>query len=1018
MSGVVANIILRRSSCLSDVTNFQTPVSKAQDGHGLQRGEENRHYSAPDSGKSLMSSTLKSSSLCGDSPANPSQFYEVLFLGKIKASHKRAPPSFIDEAIIKFQQREAEKEKERAQLPDPGGQTPDPLSAPARPWEASHPILKVLHSSAHGGPVTVMGEQGCNRTMLLQIGRTDLRLISPDKRQVLLHKSFKEISHCSAGMNSREAFGFICRDQATTGFLGYIFKCSSAGVVEDIMMCLKASFTAAHEATRRESLAKDHVEQCEECPLVWFNSLCCDLEGLPPAKAQSLLLKKIEGLEQSERESILAKMQGAETPDIDEQNQVLMMLLKVSCEVRQEGHKHNSSNTIITLGGLQVAASATPSALQSENVLEVAKRAKRSLADSFNTMVRRKASLDISDTMSFITAKETTVKQASKPPHPLSITNAERRMLEKSSCSPEKHLGSPGLRKKKLLERGSPEKASQFQQLTPDKHNQFHCEVGQSPSNAVRQRARTVSTAGGETMKRELARKKLARLREQESKAAIKEEAEEQPLARTTIFEKMGARSPTHKPPGRQRTSSQRQHIFQQVVTPVKTTKNEAATSRAHRRPKDYKDLWRKAIKQQILLLRMEKENQRIVEHEEQLAERRLKLDYSSLVSSSESTLQTWEGFLNTSATVPDRSSIRGAVGLGIPRSKRGEAWQLMAKMSKTKPPPADKFPSLSMPYSNLKSQLTTHQHAILIDLGRTFPSHPYFSGALGPGQLGLFNMLKAYSLLDPEVGYCQGLPFSCGLLLMHLDEEPAFRLLSHLMLTEGLREMFHPEMGGLQVAMYQLTRLLAETHPSLYRQLDQLEVDPSLYATPWFLTLFAAHFPLGFVARVFDLLFFEGSDAIIKVSICLLVECEDELLACENLEELMNVLKTSLPNLPASKLEDVVKQAASLSIGRQLHTYQVEYQVLQEEEASKKSSAERAKEQSEALAKQVEELRSKVKEGEEREARLQQELEQEKKKAMAAALREEKLQQLLATVKGQLSEESRAEIEAVLQTS
>ena len=31
---------------------------------------------------------------------------------------------------------------------------------------------------------------------------------------------------------------------------------------------------------------------------VWFNSLCCDLEGLPPAKAQSLLLKKIESLEQ------------------------------------------------------------------------------------------------------------------------------------------------------------------------------------------------------------------------------------------------------------------------------------------------------------------------------------------------------------------------------------------------------------------------------------------------------------------------------------------------------------------------------------------------------------------------------------------------------------------------------------------------------------------------------------------------------------------------------------------------
>ena len=121
-----------------------------------------------------------------------------------------------------------------------------------------------------------------------------------------------------------------------------------------------------------------------------------------------------------------------------------------------------------------------------------------------------------------------------------------------------------------------------------------------------------------------------------------------------------------------------------------------------------------------------------------------------------------------------------------------------------------------------------------------------------------------------------------------------------------------------------------------------------------------------------------------------------------------MNVLKTSLPSLPADKLEDVVKQAASLSIGRQLHTYQVEYQVLQEEEASKKSSAERAKEQSENLAKEVDELRNKVKEGEARETQLQKELLEEQEKVAAAALREEKLLQLIAKVKGQLSEETR----------
>ena len=56
-----------------------------------------------------------------------------------------------------------------------------------------------------------------------------------------------------------------------------------------------------------------------------------------------------------------------------------------------------------------------------------------------------------------------------------------------------------------------------------------------------------------------------------------------------------------------------------------------------------------------------------------------------------------YAGFLTASDQVPDRASVRAAVGLGIPRSKRGEAWQLMAKMSKAKAPSAEKFPSLTM---------------------------------------------------------------------------------------------------------------------------------------------------------------------------------------------------------------------------------------------------------------------------------------------------------------------------------
>ena len=54
------------------------------------------------------------------------------------------------------------------------------------------------------------------------------------------------------------------------------------------------------------------------------------------------------------------------------------------------------------------------------------------------------------------------------------------------------------------------------------------------------------------------------------------------------------------------------------------------------------------------------------------------------------------------------------------------------------------------------------------------------------------------------------------------------------------------------QIQMYQLSRLLHDYHRDLYVHLEQHEIGPSLYAAPWFLTAFASHFPLGFVARVF----------------------------------------------------------------------------------------------------------------------------------------------------------------------
>jgi len=53
---------------------------------------------------------------------------------------------------------------------------------------------------------------------------------------------------------------------------------------------------------------------------------------------------------------------------------------------------------------------------------------------------------------------------------------------------------------------------------------------------------------------------------------------------------------------------------------------------------------------------------------------------------------------------------------------------------------------------------------------------------------------------------------------------------------------------------MYQLSRLLHDHHKDLYDHFEMNEVAPTLYAAPWFLTIFASQFPIGFVARVFGM--------------------------------------------------------------------------------------------------------------------------------------------------------------------
>lgn len=58
---------------------------------------------------SSSSNVAGSLALLDDISANHSQFFEVLYVGKIKVSHKRVPFSFIDDALPKFKAYDAQR---------------------------------------------------------------------------------------------------------------------------------------------------------------------------------------------------------------------------------------------------------------------------------------------------------------------------------------------------------------------------------------------------------------------------------------------------------------------------------------------------------------------------------------------------------------------------------------------------------------------------------------------------------------------------------------------------------------------------------------------------------------------------------------------------------------------------------------------------------------------------------------------------------------------------------------------
>ena len=310
-----------------------------------------------------------------------------------------------------------------------------------------------------------------------------------------------------------------------------------------------------------------------------------------------------------------------------------------------------------------------------------------------------------------------------------------------------------------------------------------------------------------------------------------------------------------------------------------------------------------------------------------------------------------WSAFLKENALMTDNPNrfptpgpkTKKFIRKGIPPEWRGAAWFYYAG-----------GPAILAKHGGLYGKLLLKKakridvEAIERDLHRTFPDNitfrpPGTSTATSgnhkviseddtvepkpeepPIISSLRRVLFAFSIYNPNIGYCQSLNFIAGLLLLFVDtEEQCFWLLNvitHIYLP-GTHEM---SLEGSKVDLSVLMTEIRDTMPAVWDKIGgDLEAQPNarpstgrslrrpkfrrkeqgslaaerlppitLCMTAWFMSCFIGTLPIETTLRVWDIFFYEGSKTLFRTALAIFKSGESEILAVSDPMEIFGVVQ------------------------------------------------------------------------------------------------------------------------------
>ncbi|XP_022099135.1 uncharacterized protein LOC110983843 [Acanthaster planci] len=227
------------------------------------------------------------------------------------------------------------------------------------------------------------------------------------------------------------------------------------------------------------------------------------------------------------------------------------------------------------------------------------------------------------------------------------------------------------------------------------------------------------------------------------------------------------------------------------------------------------------------------------------------------------------------------QEELRELVYEGIPTDYRSEIWShlVLQRVKQLKAEKSEDYFQWLCNRTGTSSSVDKYRRQIELDLLRTMPHNIHFNNKDAEGVKQLRQILEAFCVHNPTVGYCQGMNFIAGTCLLFMDVEMAFWCMVAVVESYFPANYFDSSLIGAQADQNILKDILELRLPRLHAHLDDVGIEMCSFTLNWFLAIFFDVVPFTMLLRIWDCFLFDGLRVLFQFSIALLQYHETSLL-------------------------------------------------------------------------------------------------------------------------------------------